>query len=237
MDIFIVRHADPIYDPDGLTERGFKEADALVPRMEAWKVSQIHSSPSTRARLTATPTAKALNLPIGEIPWLMELSDYKIQQDGQEFTVWDINGDAVRSGSTLPTMDDWWKHPLLANIGIKERWDEFRGYMDEFLGNLGYERQGGVYKVHKSSQERVAFFCHGGTTLFLLSHLLEIPPTLTWCGNYIWPSSVSRIHFDELTPGTAVPRALHVSDVSHLIAAGLEPNPRGRGSGTIEEYR
>jgi probable phosphoglycerate mutase len=70
----------------------------------------------------------------------------------------------------------------------------------------------------------------------LLAHLLELPPSLVWCGFYSWPSSVTDIYFDERSHNWAVPRALHVADVSHLYNAGLRPQARGMGDRCDEFY-
>lgn len=236
MDLFIIRHADPCYDPDSLTERGHEEARALAQRLADLRVDHVYSSPSNRARLTAEYTATALGLEIVELTWLLELSEYRVGQQNGEHAVWDILGSDVRGAAKMPGMDDWWELPSLRRSGIGQKWPEFRSTVDAFLADFGYVRTGEVYQVRSPSPSRVALFCHNGTLLFLLAHLLALPPSLVWCGFYAWPSSMTRIHFEELTPQTAVPRALHVADVSHLIAAGLRPNPRGRGSGVIPEY-
>ena len=62
MLLFYVRHGDPIYDPDSLTEQGLKQADALVNRMKRCNPSKIYASSSNRAMLTAKPTCDALGI-------------------------------------------------------------------------------------------------------------------------------------------------------------------------------
>ena len=60
MLLFYVRHGDPIYDPDSLTEQGEKQAEALVDRMKRCNPTQIYASSSNRAILTAKPTSEAI---------------------------------------------------------------------------------------------------------------------------------------------------------------------------------
>ena len=49
MLIFYVRHGEPIYQPDSLTEHGKKQASALVQRMIECNPDRIFSSSSNRA--------------------------------------------------------------------------------------------------------------------------------------------------------------------------------------------
>ena len=61
MLFYYIRHGEPIYEPDGLTELGFKQAEALALKFKHIDFSKIYSSTSNRAILTAKPTANALN--------------------------------------------------------------------------------------------------------------------------------------------------------------------------------
>ena len=56
MIFYYVRHGDPIYDPDSLTELGHKQAAALAKRFTLTGLDEIYSSTSMRARMTAEPT-------------------------------------------------------------------------------------------------------------------------------------------------------------------------------------
>ena len=67
-----VRHGDPIYSPDSLTELGHKQAEALTLRLKDAGIKEIYSSTSTRAVMTATPTAEMLGLPIKQLDWCHE---------------------------------------------------------------------------------------------------------------------------------------------------------------------
>ena len=72
MLLFFVRHGDPIYNPDSLTELGMKQAEALVSRMKECNPEKIFASSSNRAIMTAQPTAKALNKEIEILDWCHE---------------------------------------------------------------------------------------------------------------------------------------------------------------------
>ena len=62
MLLYIVRHGDPIYSTDSLTEKGKLQAEAVGKRMADAKIDQIYSSPMGRARMTAEPACRLLGL-------------------------------------------------------------------------------------------------------------------------------------------------------------------------------
>lgn len=63
MLLYIIRHGEPDYTTDTLTERGRLQAEAVGKRMAASKIDRIFSSPMGRAIQTAEPACRLLNLP------------------------------------------------------------------------------------------------------------------------------------------------------------------------------
>ena len=104
---------------------------------------------------------------------------------------------------------------------MKADYDELCAKSDAFLSRHGYVREGGKYRLVKKSKDVIAVFCHGGFGLTWLAHLLDIPLVVVWASFWLAPSSVTTILFEEKSADYAVPRALAVSDCSHLLAAGL----------------
>lgn len=58
MKLVIVRHGDPDYTIDSLTEKGWKEAGYLAERLEKLDVKEFYVSPLGRAKDTASCTLK-----------------------------------------------------------------------------------------------------------------------------------------------------------------------------------
>ena len=58
--LYIVRHGDPDYATDSLTERGILQAEAVGKRIAASKIDRIFSSPMGRAKQTAEPACRLL---------------------------------------------------------------------------------------------------------------------------------------------------------------------------------
>ena len=53
MKILIIRHGDPNYEIDGLTEKGKREAEFLSERISKLDVRKFYVSPLGRAKATA----------------------------------------------------------------------------------------------------------------------------------------------------------------------------------------
>ena len=78
MLLYIVRHGDPVYSTDSLTERGKLQAEAVGKRIFDSKINKIYSSPMGRARMTAEPAARLLGLDINIEDWAYEIGDERL---------------------------------------------------------------------------------------------------------------------------------------------------------------
>ena len=72
MKLLIVRHAEPDYEHDSLTEKGWREAGFLSQRLAQIPTKAYYVSPLGRAKDTAAPTLKATGGTAVECPWLRE---------------------------------------------------------------------------------------------------------------------------------------------------------------------
>lgn len=61
MKIIFVRHGEPDYANDTLTEKGWREARALAERICKWDVTDFYCSPLGRAKATASCTLDKMN--------------------------------------------------------------------------------------------------------------------------------------------------------------------------------
>ena len=91
MRIIFVRHGEPDYSTDSLTENGKKEAEALAERTSKWNVDKFYVSPQGRAKETAAPTLKKMGREAVEYPWLREFS-YRVRDKllGIDHCAWDF---------------------------------------------------------------------------------------------------------------------------------------------------
>ena len=72
MILYYIRHGDPIYNPDSLTELGHKQAKALSDRLKLYGLDEVYVSSSNRARQTAEPTCFALGKEPIVLDWANE---------------------------------------------------------------------------------------------------------------------------------------------------------------------
>ncbi len=72
MKLLIVRHGDPDYTIDSLTEKGWREAEFLSERLTKLEIRDFYVSPLGRAKDTASPTLKKMNRTATECDWLRE---------------------------------------------------------------------------------------------------------------------------------------------------------------------
>ena len=74
MKIIFVRHGEPDYAKDSLTENGWREAECLAGRISKWQVTDFYCSPLGRAKDTAAPTLKKMNREAVTLDWMREFS-------------------------------------------------------------------------------------------------------------------------------------------------------------------
>lgn len=61
MKLLIVRHGDPDYTIDSLTEKGWREARYLAQKLSKLEIKDFYVSPLGRAKDTASCTLKKMN--------------------------------------------------------------------------------------------------------------------------------------------------------------------------------
>ena len=73
MELWIVRHGDPDYKNDTLTEKGVVEAKLLAEKLPKYDIKAFYVSPLGRAQKTASYTLEKMNRTAETLPWLREL--------------------------------------------------------------------------------------------------------------------------------------------------------------------
>ena len=227
MRLYIIRHADPDYENNTITKAGHHEAQALARRMSGYGLDKIYASPLPRANITAQYTTDLVKIdPIIE-DWLIEIPGWEIEGIDEGAPAWDIPGEIFREKEPFATHETWQQLPYLHEERFSSYWEQFKKNSDKFIEELGYKREGGRYRQVEPNRHKIAVFCHNGTALTWLAHLLEIPLPMVWSSFWHAPSAVTTIVFEERSNTWAVPRALSVGDVSHLYEARLPIQARG----------
>ncbi|MBQ3140874.1 MAG: histidine phosphatase family protein [Clostridia bacterium] len=225
MLLYIVRHGEPIYAPDILTELGEQQAQALVKRFEVHGLDRIYVSPLGRARMTGQPTADALGLEMQVREWMSESIAWDnfsgTWPDGYKGWHFQRPVSSTLGEDNDRLWKDWYTAECFKPTNAYEGMKFIGDGSDALLEELGYRREGDHYRILRPSEEKVAAFCHQGFGLHWLSHLLQIPPQKFASMFDVTHSSVSVVWFPNTPDGITRPQCLALSDVSHIFHAGL----------------
>lgn len=223
MRLLIIRHGDPDYRIDSLTEKGKREVQLLKDRLSKLDVKAVYCSPLGRARDTAEPTLKALGKTAEICGWLEEFSGYIIDpKTGERRIPWDLKPYFWTKEPLFFDKDKWIDVPLMQTGDIKEQYRAVCDGIDGLLEKHGYVREGNMYRAERENRDTVLLFCHFGVECVMLSHILNISPVLLWHGFVALPSSVTTLITEEREQGKAYFRCNGFGDISHLYA-GNEP--------------
>ncbi len=225
MLLYIVRHGDPIYETDSLTERGKMQAEAVGKRIYDSKIDRIFSSPMGRARMTAEPACRLLGLEMNIEHWTHEIEEERLTPfpDGVMKSITDVQNTYYREngGIDLP-YDRTYECAGINQSQMKKAVDFIEENGKEFLERLGYKEENGIYRIIKPNEEKVALFCHAAFARAWLSVLLHIPLHTVWASFAYTHTGVTVLEFKNNENGVTAPKCLCYSDMSHLYAEGLD---------------
>lgn len=236
MKLMIIRHGDPDYEHDTLTEKGWREAKLLADKIKNIPMDYFYMSSCGRAMDTAKPTLEAVHKEAVICDWLREFDHDIWMEDGtKKHIAWDMFPDYWTEEAAYFNPKKWCDTPVMQSGKIKEYYDEVIAKLDQTLAAHGYARKANYYEAPKANTDTVVFFCHFGMECVLLSHLLNISPVQLWHGTVALPSAVTTLTTEERQEGVAYFRMSTFGDVSHLTAAGEEPSFSGRFCETYED--
>jgi probable phosphoglycerate mutase len=225
MLLYIVRHGDPIYSTDSLTERGKLQAEAVGKRMYDAKINRIFSSPMGRAKMTSDPACRLLGLEKQIEDWAHEIEDERLTPfpDGKMKSVTYVQNTYYRENGYIDfpfdkSLECQGFNQTNMAVAVKRICDGGR----DFLSRLGYVEENGIYRITKPNEDKVALFCHAAMTKTWLSYLLHIPIHLLWAGMNVTHTGVTVLEFKNNENGVTAPKMLCFSDVSHLYKSGLD---------------
>lgn len=214
MRIIFVRHGEPDYVHDCLTETGRIQAEACAQRLKAEGIEEIYASPLGRAAETAAALSAVLGLPVRTLDFMRELhwgstDGSPLFADGHP---WDVVNELARQGWDL-TNPAWREHPCFVRNLVTAEVDRVAEKTDEWLRSLGYERSGAYYRCLRpdNRQMTVALFSHGGSSSAAMGHML----------NWTFPYACGLLHLEftgitvirlDRTPGSITPPCLELAN-------------------------
>ena len=201
MRILLIRHGDPDYERDALTERGKVEAALLAERMAKEDVTDFYVSPLGRARETAEYTLKRNGRMASVLDWLQEFPA-RVDINGSEALqraypdtekedgrfrkriAWDMVPSYWQKQPEYFTGDGWKDSEVARCSDLNKVYEMVSAGVDELLAQYGYHREAGWYRTHQGNRDTIALYCHFGATCAVLSICGMF--RLSCCGR-IWP--------------------------------------------------
>ena len=228
MKILIIRHGDPDYENDTLTEKGHKEAEYLAERLIKYPIKDVYCSPLGRAKATAEHYLNKVNKEMTVLPWLREFSGTIIRPDTkQEGYCWDFMPKVWSSDEKLFSKLTWLESDIMKTGTAKKVYEETISGIDSLLLSYGYKRDGYIYKAENNTRDTIAIFCHYAMGMTILSHFTGISPSLLWQTMFLPPTSVTTLVTEERVKGEVIFKCKQMGDSSHLYVKGEEPSNSG----------
>lgn len=222
MKLIIVRHGDPDYAKDSLTEKGWREAELLADRLSKTDIDYIYCSPLGRAKDTARATLEKINKEAQLLPWLHEFKGV-VRKGIKSVSAWDRLPLEWTNNSDYYDREKWRKTRLMKSMNVNSEYDIVCNGIDELLKKHGYEHENGCYRVNYSNHDTIVLFCHFAVECVILSHIFSCSPMVLWHNFVALPTSVTTLITEEREKGIAVFRCQQFGDISHLYAGVEEP--------------
>ncbi|MCQ2592308.1 MAG: histidine phosphatase family protein [Treponema sp.] len=216
MNIYFIRHAEPDYSTDSITEMGKKQAELLAQAVKDFEIDEVYQSSMGRAQQTADYCLKKWNKSVTTLDWLKELCwGDKSGNAYASDSPWTIVSNNIKNVHAYPAGDSWKETSEMKKDRLVEDLENRCKAFDTFLAEQGYVRQGQLYCCEKANSKNIAFFCHGGITSALISYALNIPffQFIAHTGPKV--TSISKLQFNE-NLGFDAAKLDYFNDYSHL---------------------
>ena len=216
MKLLLIRHGDPDYSIDSLTEKGHREAELLSERIAPMDIKAYYMSPLGRAQKTAEYTLSKAGRTAEVLNWAREFDVPVDDGMGGKRLAWDFLPEVWTEISEYYDKDKWLEAKLMRTDEMRIGIAEVYNGLDRLLERHGYKRDGRIYRAVSPNEDTIALFCHFGVTCVMLSHLLGVSPVVLWHGTIAAPTSVTTLVTEERREGVAVFRMTAFGDTSHL---------------------
>jgi len=220
MDIVFVRHGQPQWAVDGLTqtdpnltEKGELQARFAADRIasERKPATELIVSPARRAQQTAAPVVETTGLVPVTVENLVEVKMPNWEGVTEEAVV------EIFKNSKDRTPDEWWDG-LPGGESFRAFHNRVTGALDLLLAQRGVIRDKDDPRMWHVEEDpgRIVIVAHGGTNSVCLTHLLGIPPApWEWEKFVLFHASFARVKLIPLA-GAFVPSLRTFNDQDHI---------------------
>ena len=219
MRLVLVRHGDPNYEFDCLTELGHEQAKVVAQRLMEEGIQKIYCSPQGRAQQTAQPFAELSGLKeIETLEFMKEIRFGCLEDLFRKGNPWICSGKLMHEGVDLRD-PKWREFEDFADNTATVDVDSVIAGVDEWLASLGYKREGLYYRCTNEDDEKKTYvlFSHGGSSTALLSHVLNLSfPHACMMFGHIPHTCITVLRFDRRPGMLSMPLLEYAIDARHL---------------------
>ncbi len=221
MDIIFVRHGQPQWAVDGLsqldphlTDLGREQAELAAHRIandEKVTALELIVSPALRSQQTAEPISGATGLDIHTVDGLLEIQMPDWQGVTEEAVI------EIFRSTRNRTPEEWWDG-LPGGESFRDFHDRVTNSLDTLLASRGITRNVQDPRLWDVANDpgRIVIVAHGGTNSVCLTHLMGAPPSpWEWEKFVLFHASFARVKFIPLA-GAHVPSLRTFNDQDHI---------------------
>jgi len=224
MDIIFIRHGQPQWAVDGLsqhdphlTDLGREQAELSAMRIstdDKAPAAELIASPALRTQQTAAPISRETDLNIETIEGLLEIQMPDWRGVTEEAVI------KIFRSTRNRTPDEWWDG-LPGGESFRDFHDRVTNSLDTLLADRGITRNVQDPRLWDVANNpgRIVIVAHGGTNSVCLAHLMGAPPSpWEWEKFVLFHASFARVKFIPLA-GAHVPSLRTFNDQDHIPIA------------------
>lgn len=229
MRLIFVRHAEPNYEKDCITENGVLQAKSTAERLSGEDIKAVFASPMGRAVATAKFIADGHGLEIHKLPFMHEIDwgdldenvpdDKKLPYDGHPWTIGHIY---LSESEENVASAKWCEHHLFKDNKLITYYNLISQEFDKFLEGFGIVRRNNLYFCEKGCNDTIVLVAHGGSGSIMFSHVLSLPLPFVLTSMPYGVCSVSILEFYPANDKVIIPRLELFNDMRHLDSVKVE---------------
>ncbi len=235
MELIFIRHAEPDYENNTLTEKGFKEAEFLGQFLKNEKIDAMYVSTLNRARFTANAILKYNN--DFKVEYLDEIKEFNALVDlpyRKKSHTWDFRTSLLKDDKIYDN-EKWREIDYMNNSDVFNLYNKNKNALLSILEKHGYKKDGNIFKVIKPNHNKIVFVCHFGIISYMLSHLLNLSPLALLNFTVSRPTAITRLVSEERERGEAIFRLLEYGSTTHLYINNETPSFMARFCETFDD--